>query len=261
MRHTERVRLLDKVAVVTGVSSGIGLETARRLVREGACVVGTSRRAVSPSTLSPEAPERALWLAHDVTSEADWRLVIAETQRRFGRLDVLVNNAGIMSTGGPTELERATLDEWRAVHAVNVEAVFLGCRGVIPAMRLRGGSIVNVGSIAGRMPTPAFVAYGASKAALTQLTRTVAQYCATLRCGIRCNSIAPGLVETPLGDEALTRLLGSSDGAARESFRQRVPLGVLGQPADVASAVVYLASEESRFITGTELVLDGGRLL
>ncbi|WP_026098997.1 glucose 1-dehydrogenase [Kamptonema formosum] len=249
-------RVEGKVALVTGGASGIGKATARMLAREGARAVITD---ISESAGTAAASEiaGAIFLKHDVSSEQQWQEVIAQTIAEFGKLDILVNCAGITGSNAPQNPETVTLDAWRQVMSVNMEGVVLGCKYAIPAMRDSGGAIVNISSLAGEIGTAMAVAYGASKASLTQFSKSVALYCAQKGYKIRCNSILPGAILTPLWDA----LLGS--GTEREQrlneFRETIPLKVWGEPDDVAFAVVYLASDESKFVTGTEIVIDGGQ--
>ena len=249
-------RLEGKVALVTGGASGIGKATAEMLARQGARVAITD---ISESAGTAAASEiaGAIFLKHDVSSEQQWQEVIAQTLAEFGKLDILVNCAGItgnMSAGNP---ETVTLEAWRQVMSVNMEGVVLGCKYAIPAIKDSGGAIVNISSLAGEIGTPMAVAYGASKASLTQFSKSVALYCAQKGYKIRCNSILPGAIFTPIWDE----FLGNE--AEREQrmreIGEEIPLKVWGEPDDVAFAVVYLASDESKFVTGTEIVIDGGQ--
>lgn len=249
-------RVEGKVALVTGGASGIGKATAKMLAREGARVAITD---ISESAGTAAASEiaGAIFLKHDVSSEQQWQDIFAQTIAEFGKLDILVNCAGITGSNAPQNPETVTLDGWRQVMSVNMEGVVLGCKYAIPAMKDSGGAIVNISSLAGEIGTAMAVAYGASKASLTQFSKSVALYCAQKGYKIRCNSILPGAILTPLWDV----LLGS--GAEREQrlneFRETIPLKVWGEPDDVAFAVVYLASDESKFVTGTEIVIDGGQ--
>ena len=192
-------RLTDKVAIVTGGGSGIGKATAKRLSEEGARVVVTDVNANAGHGVIEEMGGDAVFVSHDVTDESDWERVTQETIDRFGKVDILVNNAGILGTGAPQSPEDLSIDEFRAISAVNVEGVLLGCKHAIKAMRDHGGSIVNLSSIAGIYAVPMLVPYGASKGAVRQLTKSVAAYCGRKRYGIRCNSVHPGIIETQMG--------------------------------------------------------------
>jgi NAD(P)-dependent dehydrogenase (short-subunit alcohol dehydrogenase family) len=203
-----------------------------------------------------------LFLEQDVCDEDRWSYVIHEIEQRCGRLDILVNNAGILGPRDATTPESARLADWKRVFSVNVEGVFLGCRSAIPAMRRAGGgSIVNLSSIAGLQATPYATAYGASKAAVRQLTKSIAQHCAQERLNIRCNSVHPGNVRTPLWErhaEELARLRGISVDQVVAEGEAIVPLGDFTRAEDVSAAVAFLASEEARHVTGAKLVVDGG---
>ena len=198
-------------------------------------------------------------MVHDVTVEKDWSHVVDEILTIHGRLDTLMNNAGVMGTGALQDIEHMSLDEWKFVQAVNSDGVFLGCRAVIQAMKdTGGGSIINISSTAGIRAAPDIAAYGASKGAVRQLTKSVAAYCGLKGYNIRCNSIHPGMVRTPLG-EAVLKLYGDLEESA-EKRTKSVPLGRLGEVDDVAYAALYLASDEARYINSNELFVDGGML-
>jgi 3(or 17)beta-hydroxysteroid dehydrogenase len=244
-------RLAGKVAIVTGGGSGIGAAIVRRFRREAARVVVADIDLPAAEAIAAEPGAEAIAVAHDVRDEAAWRELIGRCEARFGGLHVLVNNAGIVGPDGQ-DPERLTLDAWQAVVAVDAEGVFLGCKTAIPAIaRAGGGAIVNISSIAALRPTPGLVAYGAAKAAVRQLTQSVALYCARNRLRIRCNSIHPGIVRTPMFEAAF-------DEAERRRRTDEVPLGRLGEPEDIAEAVLFLASDESSYITGAKLIVDGG---
>ncbi len=252
-------RLETKVALVTGGASGIGRATAHRLAADGAHVVITDiQRELGEATAKAEG---FTFLQHDVTDEAQWSQVVGDVEGRFGRLDVLVNSAGIWLANA-TDLESTLLDDWQKIFAVNVDGVFLGCKAVIPAMsRSGGGSIVNISSIAALRPTPHAAAYGAGKAAVAHLTQTVAAHCASKKLAIRCNSVHPGFVRTPLWDRGaadLARRHGWSVERIVADAKAGIPLGDFTQPEDVAAAVCFLASDDSRHITGDKMIVDGG---
>jgi 3(or 17)beta-hydroxysteroid dehydrogenase len=256
-------RLEGRVALVTGGASGLGKAIAQRLVSEGARVVVADLQADLADVTATELG--CLFMAQDVTNEAQWAEITGELERRHGALDILVNNAGITGPMDSTSPEGTRLVDWRKVFAVNVDGVFLGCRAAIATMRRvgRGGSIINMSSIAGLLATPYATAYGASKAAVRQLTKSVAQHCAQEKLNIRCNSVHPGTVRTPLlenGLRAQAQARGMSLDAVLEECRARIPLGQFTLPEDVAAAVAFLASDDARCITGEQLIVDAGAI-
>jgi len=249
-------RVNNKVAIVTGGAGGIGAATCRLLAREGAHVVVTD--IADGKDLAREIAGD--FFSHDVTSEARWTEIAAQTEAKHGRIDILVNAAGIegdMTQGTP---EDASLEEWRRVHAINLDGTFLGCRAVMGAMRRAGGgSIVNLSSIVALMATPFSAPYGSSKAGVKHLTGSVAVHGAADR--IRCNSVHPGLIRTRMLDDIHATRARSRNISFEESRNlslARVPMGVLGEPEDVANLILYLASDESRYVTGAALAIDGG---
>jgi len=250
-------RIDGKVALVTGGGGGIGRATAKRLADEGAAVVVTDLRAAEAGATAEEIGGNALALAQDVRDEADWRRVIADVQARHSRLDILVNNAGILATENSQNVENTEMSQWRAVQAVNVDGVYLGCRHGVEAMKQSGGAIVNLSSVAGLIGTPHLFAYGASKGAVRQLTKSVAVYCARAGYGIRCNSVHPGLIDTDMGTQVMG-LDGADVEANKAARRQMVPVGELGVAEHVANCILFLASDEAAYVTGAELVVDGG---
>jgi NAD(P)-dependent dehydrogenase (short-subunit alcohol dehydrogenase family) len=238
-------RFEGRAAIVTGAASGIGYEIATLLLGEGAQVLACD---VNPAGV----PEGATPLAVDVSDEAQVQAMAQAAVDSFGRVDVLCNNAGIGST---TDVLGTTLEDWERVFSVNVRGVFLGTRAVLPTMLAQGGgSIVNTASVAGMVGFRDRAAYCASKGAVIALTRQVAVQYANV--GIRCNCVCPGTVDSPW----VGRLMdGTEDPAAtRAALIARQPLGRLGEPLEVAKAVVYLASDDAAFMTGSELVIDGG---
>jgi 3(or 17)beta-hydroxysteroid dehydrogenase len=248
-------RLRDKVAIVTGGGSGMGRATAKLFADEGAKVVVTDIDEAGIAALAKDVGPSIRYLRHDVADETGWQRVIDLTKSAFGGLHILVNNAGCALEGTP---ESTRLEDWRRVHAVNVEGIFLGCRAAIPAIRASGGgSIVNVASRAAiRAAPPHLAAYGASKGAVHEYTMTVAIYCARAGYNIRCNSINPGAIDTPL----LRASFAQADEPAKRQHMivGRVPMGRMGQPSDIAYAALYLASDESGYVTGAEINVDGG---
>jgi 3(or 17)beta-hydroxysteroid dehydrogenase len=256
----EMRRLNGATALVTGGASGLGKAIAERLSAEGARVVITDVQRDLGREVA--AACGLVFLEQDVRDEMRWIEIIQEVEARFGRLDVLVNNAGILGSMQAVSPESTSLATWRKIFAVNVEGVFLGCRAAIPVMRRAGrGSIINMSSVAGLLATPYATAYGASKAAVRQLTKSVAQYCAQLKLNIRCNSVHPGNVRTPLWDaqaQEVAALRGVPVETVFQEGRHEIPLGDFTLPQDVAAAVAFLASEDARHVTGDQLVVDGG---
>ena len=251
-------RVSGKVALVTGAASGIGRASAEALAREGASVVLTDIQVALGEQAAGaivRSGGKAMFRAQDVTSEDGWAEIIRAIERDHRRLDVLVNNAGIAVAGFVTDL---SLEEWRRQQAINVDSVFLGTRAALPLMRRSGGgSIINISSIAGLRGSARLSAYCASKGAVRLFSKAVAIECAAMKDNVRVNSVHPGIIETPIW--AALGAPGSNLPPDLDALAaMRVPLGVKGQPADIANAVVFLASEESRYMTGEEMVVDGG---
>jgi 3(or 17)beta-hydroxysteroid dehydrogenase len=248
-------RVKDKVAIVTGAASGMGEASARLLAREGAKVVLSDINEVAGERIAGEISGQGgacVFLKHDVAGEPDWQRVVASTLERFGRLDVLVNNAGVTVN---KDIEETTLEEWRWVMSINLDGVFLGVKYAIGAMKKTGGgSIINISSAAGLVGQLWAAAYCSSKGGVRLLTKAAALECSKTGrdYNIRVNSIHPGCVRTAL----LEPLLKNEEMAA--IINSLHPVGHLGEPEDVAYAVLYLASDESKFTTGSELVIDGG---
>ena len=247
-------RVDGKVALVTGGASGIGLATANLLLDEGARVVVTDRDAsLSPSAAAASA-HWASFHVLDVTCEQEWISVTDAIVAEFGRIDILVNNAGVALL---KDIEATTFDEWRSIMAVNLDGTFLGCKHAVRVMKDRGGgSIVNISSVTGLIGNGNLAAYGASKGGVRLLTKTVALHCARKGYNIRWNSVHPSFVETPMLRSMITK--------ARDPKKMETnctiaaPLGRLAQPIEVARSILFLASDESFFTTGAELVVDGG---
>lgn len=251
-------RLAEKICLVTGAGRGIGAAIACAFAAEGAQVIVTDKDAATGAAAAAEIGARFLRL--DVTSEADWEAVAAAVPA----LDVLVNNAGITGFEGPFDgpppahdPERARLADWRAVHAVNLDGVFLGCRYAIGAMRAAGrGSIINISSRSGMVGVPMAAAYASSKAAVRNHTKSVALYCAGQGLAIRCNSIHPGAILTPIWEPMLG--IGPDRPAREAALTAETPLKRFGRPEEVAALAVLLASDEAAYMTGAELSIDGG---
>ena len=253
-------RVKGKVALVTGARRGLGAAISAMLASEGAKVVLTDRKADGSEEVMKQIADaggEAVFIEHDVTSEDSWNNAIAETLKAYGKLDILVNNAGV---GAGQNIEEATLEEWRWVMSINLEGTFMGTQKAIAAMKESGGgSIVNISSIEGLVGESRMVAYDASKAGIVLLSRSAALHCAKNKYNIRVNTVHPGFINTKMVQGFLKAISGDGDVArARAELEAKHPLGHLGEPDDVAYAVLYLASDESKFATGTELVVDGG---
>jgi 3(or 17)beta-hydroxysteroid dehydrogenase len=247
-------RLEGKIALVTGAASGLGAAAARRMHEEGAFVVITDRVVDRGQAVAEGLGERAAFQPLDVTQEDAWIALLDAVVARHGRLDILVNNAGV---GVVADIENTTLEQLRFVQAVNVEGTFLGCKHGVRVMKGKGGgSIINVSSVAGLIGAPNLAAYCASKGAVRLLTKSVAMHCARMGYGIRCNSIHPAFIDTPMVDAMVEK--AENPDQARKGLAKGIPLGRIGEPGDVAAAVAYLASDDAKFVTGAELVVDGG---
>lgn len=262
-------RVREKVCLVTGAGRGIGAACAHALAREGGAVWVTDVDGAAAARVAAQIGAAARPSTLDVRDEAAWRSVLAQVLERDHRLDVLVNNAGITGFDppvGPQDPERASLEAWRAVHATNLEGVFLGCKHAIGAMKRTAGaaggrtgaSIVNISSRSGQVGIPGAAAYASSKAGVRNHSKSVALYCAQQGYNIRCNSVHPGAILTPMWEPMLGA--GPEREAAIAEIAAGVPLGRMGSPEDVAAMVVFLASDESAYVTGAEFVIDGGIL-
>lgn len=255
-------RLDGKVALITGAAQGIGKATASRFMTEGAYVILSDINDPLGEIAAKEIGGNCIYLHLNVEKEKDWQSALETIRKRFGKLDILVNNAG--TTGfqegwGPQDPENASLESWRQVHAVNSDGVFLGCKYAIQMMKTTGeGSIINISSRSGVVGIPGAAAYAASKAAVRNHTKTVALYCCQQGYAIRCNSVHPAAILTPMWEP----MLGS--GPEREAriaaIAKDIPMQKMGLPEDVANAILFLASDESKYITGIELTVDGGIL-
>jgi NAD(P)-dependent dehydrogenase (short-subunit alcohol dehydrogenase family) len=251
------VRLAGKIALVTGAGSGLGAAIAAMFVREGARVLLTDINGDAVAARAEALGGNAAAFRHDVTSPAAWEAAVAEAEARFGGLHILVNNAGI---GIIATVEDTTLEDWRRVHAVDLDGVFLGCKIALPLMARTAanggrGAILNVSSISGVIAGANLAAYNSAKAAVRHLTKSVALHCAKARYEISCNSIHPAFVDTPILDEFGA---ATDRDATLARLGRQIPLGRVGEPDDIAYAAVYLCSDEAKFVTGAELYIDGG---
>jgi len=258
-------RVKGKVALVTGGASGIGRATALLLAKEGATVIVTDvqdDQGKDCVAAIKRAGGDGIYLHHDVASEDAWISVVTEIRSRFGKLNVLVNNAGIAIAGSVLTM---TLADWRRQQSINLDGVFLGVKHSLPLMRESGGgSIVNISSLAGLRGSATLAGYCATKGGVRLFTKAVAMECAAARDNVRVNSVHPGIIETPIW-------LGIIPGSVPDAFRSGsnapnldamsetiVPVGKKGLPEDIAAGILYFASDDSRYVTGTELVIDGG---
>lgn len=256
-------RLDGRIALVTGAARGIGEAIACAFVSEGARVAVTDIDASGAEQLAVALGPAALPLKLDVREERDWEVAMEAVIDRFGGLDIVVNNAGITgfeAAAVPHDPEHASLADWHAVHRTNLDGVFLGCRAAIRTMRATEsvGSIINISSRSGLVGIPAAAAYASSKAAVRNHSKTVALYCAEQGLPIRCNSIHPAAVLTPMWEPMLGE--GKAREAAMAALVADCPMRRFGQPGEVAALAVLLASDEAAYINGAELSIDGGLL-
>ncbi len=248
-------RVKGKVAIVTGGGGGLGRAEALLLAEEGAAVVVTDLDESAVAAVAKEICDQrgtAIFVKHDVTSEEEWGRVIHRTLEEFGKLDILVNNAGVIFY---KKIEDTSLTEWRSLMSVNLDGVFLGTKCAIEAMKKNGaGSIINISSVAGLIGNPDASAYHASKGGVRAFSKAAAIECskAGYNYNIRVNSIYPGVIDTKMAEEL------RQDKTKYETALSWHAMGHFGEPVDVAFGVLYLASDESKFITGSELVIDGG---
>jgi len=245
-------RLAGKIAFVTGGASGLGAAMVRRFAAEGASVVIADIDAVGGTALAAEIGDAARFQHLDVSDEASWHAALATCTR----IDVLVNNAGITTHGS---IEDLTLAQFRHEFDIDVVGVFLGCKLVIPLMKERGGSVINMSSMCGIRAQGDLAAYNAAKAAVTHLTKSVALHYAKQGYGMRCNSVHPGAIHTPILEKVMAQV---ADGQALyDGWVSVHPVGRLGKPEEIAAIALYLASDESEFTTGAEFRIDGGSSL
>src|SRR5712672_491284 len=256
-------QIQGKVALVTGGASGIGEAVAELLAREGASVVVADIDDLKgPEVVAgiKKAGHDAVFLHQDVTSEARWVGVVTEVEKRFGRLDILVSNAGI-GISVPSIVDMS-LEDWRRQTAINLDGVFLSVKHCLPPMRKTGGgSVIMMSSLAGLRGAAGLSGYCATKGGVRLFAKAIAMECATFGDGIRVNSVHPGIIDTPIWGKIPTEATGAGQNAPidpEERAKMATPLGRAGEAIDIAQGVLYLASDASRYVTGTELVIDGG---
>ena len=254
-------RIKGKVALVTGAAQGIGQAIAERFIQEGATVILTDILDARGENLAKKLGDKAHYCSLNVSDENSWIQVLDTVIKQFKKLDVLVNNAGIIgfSEGfGPQDPEHVSLEDWHKVHRVNMDGVFLGCKHAIQRMKKKGGVIVNMSSRSGIVGIPGAAAYASSKAYVRKHTKTVALYCAEKNYNIRCNSVHPGAILTPLWDAMLGQ--GENRSANQRQVEKGIPLHRMGTPEEVAALVLYLSTDEAAYTTGAEFHMDGGIL-
>ena len=255
-------RVAGKQALITGAAGGLGEAMAWMLAREGARVAVTDVNLKGVEALAgainAEIPGAAFAFAHDVADEAEWVSVIDQAVTAMGGLSILVNNAGI---GGDLKfVETDTLENWRRVQAVNIESIMLGCKHAMPHLRASApSSIINISSVAGLAAAPGMGAYNATKAAVWMYSKTIALEAAKGDWNVRCNSVHPVFIKTPILDPFIA-LSGGDEAKAHERLSRGIPMKRIGEPDDVAWCVLYLAADESKFVTGAEFKIDGGML-
>lgn len=253
-------RVAGKMALVTGGAQGLGRAHCIRLAQEGARVLVTDINGAgaeeTAAIINAEMGEgTAYGIAHDVTKPEQWEAAVDAAREKLGGLNVLVNNAGI---GVPGNIEACDFGDWQRCFDINVNSIFHGCQKALPLMREHApGSIINISSIAGLIASDTMPAYNASKAAVWMLSKSIALHCAKKGMQIRCNSVHPTFVDTPILD-GTARAHALDKAVLMEKLARQIPLKFVGEPNDIANAVLYLASDESRFMTGAELKLDGG---
>ena len=244
-------RLKDKVALITGAAQGLGKEMAKSMIAEGAEVYISD---INQGQLDKTVTELSCsGINLDVTKSEDWKKAVSHIQEKSGSLNILVNNAGIGNGG---DIESTDMDTWKLVHNVNLDSVFLGCKYALPLMRESGnGSIINISSMSGIVASHNTSAYNSSKAAVRHLSKSIALHCAKSTNLVRCNSIHPVFTRTAMVQSMID---AAPDRNIEQKLIQQIPIRKLAEPIDIANAAIFLASDESSFITGTELLIDGG---
>ncbi len=253
------LRLQNKIVLITGAARGIGNAIAKLFHNEGSIVLVTDIRDDEGKQVVNELGGNSKYMHLDVKHEEEWQTILNYITETYGNLDVLVNNAGItgfLETDGPFDPENVDISSWEEVHRVNSTGVMLGCKYAIKMMKEYGGNIVNISSRSGMVGIPGAVAYASSKASVRNHTKSVALYCTNKGFNIRCNSIHPAAIMTPMWEEAF----GENREAGIKAVEAGIPMGHFGDPDDVAYGALYLASDESKYVTGIELTIDGGIL-
>jgi NAD(P)-dependent dehydrogenase (short-subunit alcohol dehydrogenase family) len=250
-------QLENKVAIVTGGASGIGKAIVAKFVEEGARVILADINPQPDDIVAEALEDRVSFMSLDVSKETEWERVVAETEETFGQLNILVNNAGISKPGRTFDF---SLDDWKQTHAVNVEGAFLGIKHAVPVIAKYGsGAVVNMSALGGIRGVPRLAAYCTTKGAITALTKSVALECAAEKLPVRINALLPGFVVTPIWNIELSELLPGAEGLEVDVIAAaKTPMGRSGTVEEIANAALFLASEESSYMTGSELVIDGG---
>jgi len=245
-------RLKNKVAIITGAAKGLGEANSRLFAEEGATVIMTDVDVKNGERVAAEIGDKATFYKQDVRDEDGWASLIKQVMSDHSKLDILVNNAGVVEAG---TIETQSAEEYRFVMAVSSDGTFFGCKHAIPAMKKTGGSIINMASIASVQGAPNVIAYCAAKGAVESISRGIAAHCANHKLNIRCNSVHPAAVLTPMVKSMPAKIekakLGSDNPSMAKSMK-------LGEPSDVSNAVLFLASDESKFISGTRIIIDNG---
>lgn len=252
------MRLTNKIALITGGSSGIGAAMCQRFAQEGATVIIadiTQEQGTALAKSINQQGDKAFFIPLDVTQQSQWQAAITSIVEQHGQLDVLVNNAGIVIPG---TVEECTLADWQRTQSVNSDAVFLGTQIAIKTMKKTGGSIINVSSIEGIIGEAKVAAYNASKGAVRIFSKSAALHCAQSGYNIRVNSLHPGYVATPLVADAVASMPQEQALEFQQRVLGNIPLGRMAQPSEIAAAAMFLASDDASYITGSELVIDGG---
>ncbi len=255
-------RLKDKIVLITGATSGIGLACARLAWKEQASrIILSDYKDEKWNEISGSMGDRCEFLKLDVRKEADWKNVMTYIRTNYGKLDVLINNAGITGTKLKDQalgLEETSLESWREVHSINLDGIFLGCKTAMKLMSFSdSAAIVNIGSRSGLVGRFDRIAYGSSKAALSNLTRSIAIYATSKNYKVRCNLLLPSTILTATWEPVLGKIT-NEDNQLYNEFSDKIPMKRFGKPEEVASAAIFLASDEASYITGAEIIIDGG---